>query len=165
VQKRKEHVLGRALSGERINPDLAVSLSTVQFAAKLKMRVAAQGRATGAAEGQTADATPESPKRASGEKTWAEKRKESYLKRHNRLPPVEAQVAVTAVSFAVKLKSRAAASQSAREGEALTPATAAGQDARPSSGTATTTAAVATALEAHLVTADAPATMEAVQLS
>lgn len=103
AQKRKEHLLKRA-GAEPAGFDVA--LTAVQFAARLKLGASNAAAATGKATGSP-PSEPSSAASSPREKSWAQRRKESYLARYARSPPAQAQVAVAAVAFAVKLKRQA----------------------------------------------------------
>ena len=90
AQKRKENLLSRAQGGRPREADVAVT--AVLFAAKMKRL--------------SLEADKKKKERGEGEKTWKEKRKEAYLRTHGAAPPKETDVAVTALTFAAKLKSR-----------------------------------------------------------
>lgn len=106
AQKRKEHLLKRAGAAPA---GFDVALTAVQFAARLKLG-ASNAAAAAAATGEATGSPPSEPSSTASsprEKSWAQRRKESYLARYARAPPAQAQVAVSAVAFAVKLKRQA----------------------------------------------------------
>jgi len=58
---------------------------------------------------------PPKPKVASGEKTWAQRRKEAYLKTHGGVP-LQTDVGATAVMFAARLRTRSTLSKASEAG-------------------------------------------------
>lgn len=79
-----------------------MTLTAVQFAARLKLAAASPGTAATGSPPSQPSSNASSPR----EKSWAQKRKESFIARRARPPPTEAEVAVSAVRFAAKLKQR-----------------------------------------------------------
>ena len=81
AQKRKENLLSRARGGRR---DVDVALTTVMFAAKLKRLSSADVVERKKREKEKKEGVQgEGP----GEKSWVEKRKETYLRTHGAPPP------------------------------------------------------------------------------
>jgi hypothetical protein len=85
----------------------------VKFFVKLKSKAAAQQSAatdgSAAADGSAASTAPTRPAstRKPGELTWTQKRKEAYLRKYGKVrleETTQADIAVTALSFASKLK-------------------------------------------------------------
>ena len=141
LQKRKENLLARARGGRPRETEVA--LTAIAFAAKLKSRSsrnllekAAAAAAEGAPNGGAAEApaaapaeaypveapaaaeeeTPRAAKKSHHEKSFAQKRKEMYLKRKEG-KPAPTEVAVTAVAFAARLKSRSSTRSAAKAHE------------------------------------------------
>ena len=143
LQKRKENLLARARGGRPRETEVA--LTAIAFAAKLKSRssrnllekaaaaaaeaapnggaAAAEAPAAAPAEAYPVEApaaaeeeTPRAAKKTHHEKSFAQKRKEMYLKRKEG-KPAPTEVAVTAVAFAARLKSRSSTRSAAKAHE------------------------------------------------
>ena len=122
-QKRKDAYLATH-NAKRPEKQVRVAVKSVVFAQRLlKLRNAAGAAAAAGQEvdpleagiGGT-DSLPSPRRKPPGEKTWTQKRKETYLKRYARQPsndPPEADVAVSAVHFAAALKARRSAAADA----------------------------------------------------
>mmetsp|Transcript_34424 Transcript_34424/g.90595 ORF Transcript_34424/g.90595 Transcript_34424/m.90595 type:complete len:263 (-) Transcript_34424:163-951(-) len=110
---------------------LAVTMTAVNFTAKLRTKTWLDRRkeaflaphadrterrsaeAEAAAAATAAAAAADTPRASPREKSWTQKRKETYLKRYGRVPvePPPPDVAITAIAFAAALKRRSSNSQ------------------------------------------------------
>lgn len=116
-------------------PESDVALTSILFAAKLRMRVAgrvAEGDGVVLTSGdveQAAAAKPK-PKRPPGELSWKQQRKEAYLRKYGMRRVEEttsADVAISSIMFAAKLRKKAGESAAASAAAKL-PAVAEGSE-------------------------------------
>ena len=115
AEKRKAALLSRARGGRPREGDVA--MTAVLFAARLKIS-AAQTKSD--EEEQETGSGDTAAQRAPGERTWKQKRKDAYLRTHHTPappPPTAAEVTVSTVSFAAKLKTRSLAAPASGDGE------------------------------------------------
>ena len=99
-------------------PEVEVAVTSVLFAAKLKARLAASKQQQPAAEEGAEAEPPKLKKKASGEVGWKQQRKEAYMRKYGikrAEETTQADVAVTALRFAAKLKMKASASATGTE--------------------------------------------------
>lgn len=114
AEKRKAALLSRARGGRPREGDVA--MTAVLFAARLKISASQ----TKLDEEQETGSGNTAAQRAPGERTWKQKRKDAYLRTHH-IPappqPAAAEVTVSTVSFAAKLKTRSLAAPASGDGE------------------------------------------------
>ena len=97
--KRKElHLRKYGFAREEETTQADVAVSAVKFISKLRVKTN---------EAKATSAAPTRPASASSEKSWRQQRKEAYLRKYGKARATEttdADVAVTAIQFASKLK-------------------------------------------------------------